>query len=224
MAQTPVGCIVPQLIAQDPEGTKVYIYSKYHGPANSRGFAGSGIQSVQSGALAGQSGLVGRKKEHLPQRTSQENKCERTPQFKSHCRRVVCTDHRSAVPRPARGARLYTVPGARDGEFPWPRRGRRCRWCTPWPTLNSSSAGVCWQRGASAEGAGSSALAAGANLTECVGASAEAHTSAGRDRDRAPLRSSTQLHDREPWHATVRRAGGRGGAGDAAGGERRGCG
>ena len=44
MAQTPVGCNVPQLIAQDPEGTKVYIYSKYHGPANSRGFAGSGTE------------------------------------------------------------------------------------------------------------------------------------------------------------------------------------
>ena len=123
MAQTPVGCIVPQLIAQDPEGTKVYIYSKYHGPANSRGFAGSGIQSVQSGALARQSGLVGRKKEHLPQRTSQENKCERTPQFKSHCRRVVCTDHRSAVLRPARGARLYTLYPEPETANPWPSPG-----------------------------------------------------------------------------------------------------
>ena len=101
---------------------------------------------------------------------------ERTPQFKSHCRRVVCTDHRSAVPRLAR----VTAAGAPRGRR-WTRARRRLL-----------------AAGESAEGAGSSALAAGANLTECVGASAEAHTSAGRDRDRAPLRSSTQLHDREP--------------------------
>ena len=72
MAQTPVGCIVPQLIAQDPEGTKVYIYSKYHRPANCRGFADSGSECTVCGALAGQSGLVGphSTRTTLPHRTS----------------------------------------------------------------------------------------------------------------------------------------------------------
>ena len=45
---------------------------------------------------------------------------ERTPQFKSHCRRVVCTDHRSAVLRPARGARLYTLYPEPDTANPRP--------------------------------------------------------------------------------------------------------
>ena len=92
-------------------------------------------------------------------------------EFKSHCRRVVCTDHGSAVPRPARGARLYTLYPEPETANPWPSPGTEGE---ALPLVHPvADVGLELRRhllaaGASAEGAGSSALAAGANLTECM--------------------------------------------------------